>query len=190
MKPTPAPVRDGSRLARLRRKREHLFEAYIEDVITRAELHSRLEQNDAELRSAEDRHAWDSRPMAERREWRGVAGGIEQFGGRDRCHPSLSRIARAQRHLWSRRLSSIAEAIDRCWACGYQCGQFIDKAHIHPVRWGGSDEPWNFLLLCGACHAEQDDDAPRAAQLRWLREHRRLEDKLPKTTAEYRRNTP
>lgn len=57
---------------------------------------------------------------------------------------------------------------DKCWACG-NWGAGVERAHIIPHSGGGSMEPLNFFLLCGACHRAQPDNAPREFQIAWLR---------------------
>lgn len=102
---------------------------------------------------------------------------------RPRQHPSAAAIARANRHLWRRRFRTLADAAMCCWACEVQPAS-LERAHIQPVRFGGSDEPSNFLLLCSFCHIEQDDEAPPVEQLRWLREHKKWSEHWKEKLAE------
>lgn len=112
-----------------------------------------------------------------RRPWLGVAAGVTEFGaGRRRKQPLADFIARAQRRLWRRKFSTLEEALTHCWACtSARRTEELEKAHIQPVRFGGTDDGWNLLLLCSWCHLQQNDEASRAEQLRWLREHPRSE---------------
>lgn len=96
----------------------------------------------------------------------------EQITCRSRSHPTSRAIARANRHLWRSRFRHLSDAVTCCWACQIQPEQ-LQQAHIQPVRFGGTDKPGNFLLLCGFCHLEQNDEVSPAEQLRWLREHKR-----------------
>lgn len=57
---------------------------------------------------------------------------------------------------------------DECWACRVP-GIVPERAHIVAVLHGGSNDPDNFLLLCGHCHTDQPDGASREQQLDWLR---------------------
>lgn len=60
-------------------------------------------------------------------------------------------------------------AMRTCWACGYEDGSVICRAHVVPRRLGGSDDPRNFWLLCTVCHDEQPDDGLYEVQLYWLK---------------------
>lgn len=92
---------------------------------------------------------------------------------RVRRHPPHGKIVAAQLAL----LSSLpdgpdaTEATTVCWACGAQHDGGLVRAHIVPVRNGGSDAPGNFFLLCDRCHDEQPDHLALADQLSWLRRH-------------------
>jgi 5-methylcytosine-specific restriction endonuclease McrA len=57
-----------------------------------------------------------------------------------------------------------------CWACGHRATGFRpQRAHIVPQRFGARPaQPWNYLLLCGPCHAQQPDASPWPVQLSWL----------------------
>lgn len=55
-----------------------------------------------------------------------------------------------------------AEAIERCWRCGY--GSRLQRCHIVPDSLGGLNEPSNLVLLCGRCHRE----APNVADTRMM----------------------
>lgn len=59
-----------------------------------------------------------------------------------------------------------------CWACGqgFDDGK-PERAHIHAHSFGGSNEPENFFLLCGGCHADQPDGLSRELQVKWLENH-------------------
>jgi 5-methylcytosine-specific restriction endonuclease McrA len=79
--------------------------------------------------------------------------------------PSIRQIIAA----WSReRDAPWLSFEDKCWACG-NWGGGVERAHIIPHSGGGSMEPLNFFLLCGACHRAQPDNAPREFQIAWLR---------------------
>ena len=78
--------------------------------------------------------------------------------GRKRKMPSVRKIAKAH-----------GLPVDQCWACGEDCGDAIERAHIQAVSHGGSDDPENIFLLCWRCHREQPDAAPPDAQWAWLR---------------------
>lgn len=167
------------RLRRLRHRREREIDAYAEGEFEVDELAERLASIDREIAAVQSLvdsdAAQKARSLPERRRWDGAkATGAKGFvGNRIRNHPSADAIARAQRHLWRSRLASVTEALTHCWACLVSMNtEYLEKAHIRPVRWGGEDAPWNLLLLCSLCHVEQDDEASRADQLRWLREHR------------------
>jgi hypothetical protein len=57
-----------------------------------------------------------------------------------------------------------------CWACGRDDERVaLERAHIEAHWSGGSNQPDNYLLLCPMCHQEQPDEAPKEAQLEWLR---------------------
>jgi hypothetical protein len=58
---------------------------------------------------------------------------------------------------------------DVCWGCGVDGDAGLEKAHVIPVRFGGSMDPSNFFILCPVCHIEQPDAAPRAVQEEWLK---------------------
>ena len=158
------------RLVRLERERLVTVERYADGWLTREELRAELKRiRGAKAKAKEIESVKNAKPGP----WDGVAAGVTQFGlGRNRRHPSAARIASAQRHLWVRRFNSATAALTHCWACSreHATGD-LEKAHIHPVRFGGNDAPGNFFLLCSWCHIEQDDEASRTAQLRWLREH-------------------
>lgn len=109
------------------------------------------------------------------RKWDGVAAGNHpRGGGRNRQHPPRKVIAVAQRHLW-RTCLNLRNAQTDCWQC--LCGPKMIGGtyvcHIQPVRLGGSDEPWNLLLLCAGCHNMQDDKSSRKTQLDAMREDRK-----------------
>lgn len=62
------------------------------------------------------------------------------------------------------------DAAESCWRCGFTADDFKpERAHIHAVRHGGTNEPSNLLLLCHVCHKEQPDAASREDQLAWLK---------------------
>jgi hypothetical protein len=90
------------------------------------------------------------------------------------------------------------EGQETCWACGagYRVRRkndappkksdlgWLERAHVVSASAGGGTEPSNFFLLCGDCHREQPDGAPREAQEAWLISH---ESQIER---EYRRVTP
>jgi 5-methylcytosine-specific restriction endonuclease McrA len=161
------------RLANLVRERELAIDRYGDGDISHEQLKAELER----VRVASAGAEADMLHLAEvnkRKPWNGVAAGVTLFGGgRSRRHPPADAIARAQRHLWKRRFVTVEQALTHCWACTREVPTAdLEKAHIHPVRFGGSDSSSNLLLLCSLCHGEQDDTASRAAQLRWLRQHK------------------
>ena len=48
-----------------------------------------------------------------------------------------------------------------CFACGMEFDHNLDRAHIVPLMYGGTNECTNLHLLCGSCHKESeymDDD--------------------------------
>lgn len=110
-------------------------------------------------------------------------------GQRTRRSVPVEVIAKAQRHLTRRAGIRTADATFTCWACLRRTPD-LEKAHVFPVRFGGSDHPRNFFLLCGVCHFEQPDDAPRREQLRWLREHKNWVEASAERYAAFRREFP
>ena len=44
------------------------------------------------------------------------------------------------------------DAHERCWRCGHKSR--LEKCHIVPKSIGGSDDPFNLILLCNKCHKE------------------------------------
>lgn len=88
--------------------------------------------------------------------------------GRPRRHPPHSKIVDASGDIINRwRWETPPEWT--CWACGSYDGKSKPtRAHIHPVKSGGSDDPSNFFLLCDYCHEGQPDGAPRDMQIDWL----------------------
>jgi hypothetical protein len=164
------------RFAKLMRERDAVIERYLDGNLNKAQF-------EAELARMERRKGWAVEVAAMKakfkrdRRWRGVAAGVEVFGGgRTRRHPPAIAIVRAQRHIWSRHLRTLNEALVRCWGCKRQPVGDLEKAHIHPVRFGGADDPKNMLLLCWWCHVEQNDEDSRWRQLRWLRNHKSFDE--------------
>lgn len=42
-----------------------------------------------------------------------------------------------------------------CMACGKSC-DVLEKAHIHPLRLGGTNDASNIHLLCKTCHSDSE----------------------------------
>jgi hypothetical protein len=100
------------------------------------------------------------------------AGGMEMSRQSKRAGmPSHKIIAAAWMDAtpWASHVES-DDAASTCWRCGYTGDDFKpERAHIHAVRNGGTNEPLNLLLLCYRCHKEQPDAAEREEQLAWLK---------------------
>lgn len=54
----------------------------------------------------------------------------------------------------------------------------MDRAHVVPVRAGGSFDPGNFFLLCHTCHKEQPDNLSRELQIQWLFTHESYDERF------------
>jgi len=55
---------------------------------------------------------------------------------------------------WSAILWDPPETVDTCWSCGLP--GLIERAHLQARCDGGSDEIDNLILLCRACHWQQE----------------------------------
>jgi len=54
---------------------------------------------------------------------------------------------------WDNRTTKFREPATR-WN-----GTGLERCHVVPRYMGGSDEPSNLVLMCGACHAAQPDSS-------------------------------
>lgn len=80
-----------------------------------------------------------------------------------------------------------------CWACGaeydgellaakdktfFDCydeaSSKLNRCHILPKQFGGSDLPSNLFLMCENCHRESPDTRNKRAFFRWIYERRHL----------------
>jgi HNH endonuclease len=61
----------------------------------------------------------------------------------------------------------MAEAAERCWRCGYRSK--LERCHIVPKSLDGSNEPSNFVLLCGRCHREAPNTRNVQFMWHWIR---------------------
>lgn len=63
-----------------------------------------------------------------------------------------------------------------CFACEYSRDSWtwetsaLERCHLVPRQFGGSDEPANLVLLCPACHRAAPDTPDRESMLRWVRD--------------------
>ena len=60
----------------------------------------------------------------------------------------------AIRDAWQRFAFDIPQDVWNCWGCVF--GTPTERAHIHAVHAGGSNDPENMVLLCRACHTAQE----------------------------------
>lgn len=80
---------------------------------------------------------------------------------------------------WLYRHSKIDRGSVNCFACGFWhspqpmpdrwcwTGGTIQRAHIVPVRYGGSNDPDNLHLLCRYCHKASEQIVDREEYLQW-----------------------
>ena len=61
-----------------------------------------------------------------------------------------------------------AEALDRCWRCGYST--ILQRCHIVPASLGGSEDASNTVALCAQCHDEAPNVTDPGEMWRWIRE--------------------
>jgi hypothetical protein len=102
--------------------------------------------------------------------------------------PTHWQIAKANAGLLWDLGFGLDEARQTCWSC---CAEgdgapglgWLQRAHVVAKSAGGGNDPSNFFLLCGQCHREQPDGAPRAAQEAWLRRRESQVDRLLRLAA-------
>lgn len=78
--------------------------------------------------------------------------------------PTSERIVKAQKFLLDR--LSLSDPLCECWCCGSQAK--LTRCHIRAVRNGGTEDPYNFFLLCDECHRTQPDGETEDVQIEWL----------------------
>jgi len=70
-----------------------------------------------------------------------------------------------------------------CMACGYLAESWgnkdwskakLDRCHIIPRAFGGSDEPSNLVLMCKRCHEDSPDCADPQILIKWMKDKPRL----------------
>lgn len=59
------------------------------------------------------------------------------------------------------------EAHERCWRCGYRSQ--LERCHIVPYSFAGSETPSNLVLLCRRCHREAPNIADPRFMWIWIR---------------------
>jgi len=59
----------------------------------------------------------------------------------------------ANTNVWHEKFDSVEEFLEEgtCFACGFDY-EYIEKAHIHALGFGGKDELDNIHMLCKCCH--------------------------------------
>lgn len=60
-----------------------------------------------------------------------------------------------------------AEALERCWRCGYRSE--LQRCHIIPEALVGANDASNLVLLCGRCHREAPNVSDPRFMWIWLR---------------------
>jgi hypothetical protein len=114
----------------------HAFEVVCEDY---------LEHNDP-VREAQRLEEKDETAKASLK-GNGCFDGRGRVNGRRRALPSLTRREVLRRFG------------DRCWVKGCRERVFLQKAHLHPVRAGGTSFPWDLAQLCLTHHRQYDGGA-------------------------------
>lgn len=62
------------------------------------------------------------------------------------------------------------EMYNICFACGMESAYNLDRAHIIPLMYGGTNDCSNIHLLCSTCHAESEylDDDNQLEYYNWF----------------------
>lgn len=66
-----------------------------------------------------------------------------------------------------------------CWACGIpKKEKSLEKCHIIPHALGGGNDPLNYFLMCGDCHAESPDTKYNDIFISWAANKNSYTDEL------------